>query len=400
MREALHAAKLFRVDQPIDPHLGVTRYLSDWQRRTGDEPCFLFTDVIGSRLPLVMNLPTRAALLGEMGLVDAPDAVARLADRLAVPASPVFAPSLATRDLGSLADLPLLWHQPGDAGRYLTAFVGALADDSGGGVGGRTNLGFYRGLVAGPREIILFMDPRTDAHRIVTARLADAPRVPITLFNGGPFGVYLAAAAKLPPTLDSFDAAARMGGGMLSLAGGDYPPAPADAEIVIEGHVTREHRSEAPFGEFKGYYSDTTSSPVVVVDRIRVRPDAQCLGLFCGKTSGLTLMALQNEVLLFDHLRRAGFAVETVRYPLDAFGEYLAVIESDTPSRAMVAAALDFDPRAKLVIAARPGVDVLREAIVFPAEVERRPYLRRGVQEGHRIGILCDRRSAYRWTEL
>ncbi len=395
MREALHAAKLFRVDQPVDPHLGVTRFLSDWQRRTGDEPCFLFTDVIGSRLPLVMNLPTRAALLGEVGLADDPHAVARLADRFAVPAAPVFAPGLAVRDLASLADLPLLWHQPGDAGKYLTAFVGALADGGGG-----TNLGFYRGLVAGAREIVLFMDPRTDAHRIVTAGLADAPRVPITLFNGGPLAVYLAAAAKLPPTLDSFDAAARLGGGELVLAGGDYPSAPAEAEIVIEGHVTREHRAEAPFGEFKGYYSDTTSSPVVVVDRIRVRDDALCLGLFCGKTSGLTLMALQNEILLFDHLRAAGFAVDTVRYPLAAFGEYVAVIESDTPSRAMVAAALDFDPRAKLVVAARPGVDVLKEAIVFPAEVECRPYVRRGRQEGHRIGIFCDRRHACRWTEL
>ncbi|TXC71457.1 UbiD family decarboxylase [Sphingomonas ginsenosidivorax] len=395
MREALQAAKLFRVDQPVDPDLGVTRFLSDWQRRTGAEPCFLFTDVIGSRLPLVMNLPTRAALLGEMGLADARGAVTRLADRLAVPAPPVFAPSLATRDLGSLAELPLLWHQPGDAGRYLTAFVGALADESGG-----TNLGFYRGLVAGPREIVLFMDPRTDAHRIVTAGLADAPRVPITLFNGGPFAAYLAAAAKLPSALDSYDAAGRLGGGAVALAGGDYPSAPADAEIVIEGHVTREHRTEAPFGEFKGYYSDATSSPVVIVDRIRVRDDAQCLGLFCGKTSGLTLMALQNEVLLFDHLRTAGFAVDTVRYPLDAFGEYMAVIESEAPSAAMVAAALDFDGRAKLVVATRPGVDVLKEAIVFPAEVERRPYIRRGRQEGHRIGILCDRRTDHRWTEL
>ncbi|WP_380785922.1 UbiD family decarboxylase [Sphingomonas sp. R86521] len=396
MREALRAAKLFRVDRPVDPDLGVTRFLSDWQRRTGDEPCFLFTDITGSPLPLAMNLPTRAALLAEMGLADAPDPIAQLADRLATPAPPVFAPSLATRDIASLADLPLLRHQPGDVGKYLTAFVGALADGERGG----TNLGFYRGLVAGPREIVLFMDPRTDAHRIVTAGLAHAPRVPITLFNGGPLSVYLAAAAKLPATIDSFDAAARFAGQDLVLAGGDYPSAPAEARIVIEGHVTRERRTEAPFGEFKGYYSDATDSPVVVVDRIRVRDDAICLGLFCGKTSGLTLMALQNEILLFDHLRSAGFAVDSVRYPLDGFGEYLAVVESAAPSQAMVAAALDFDPRAKLVVVGHPGIDVLKEAIVYPAEVERRPYIRRGKQEGHRIGMLCDRRGDYRWTEL
>ena len=51
MREAMRAAKLFRVERAIDPDLGVTRFLSGWQRRTGEEPCFLFTDVAGSRLP-------------------------------------------------------------------------------------------------------------------------------------------------------------------------------------------------------------------------------------------------------------------------------------------------------------------------------------------------------------
>ncbi len=396
MREAMRAAKLFRVERAIDPDLGVTRFLSGWQRRTGEEPCFLFTDVAGSRLPLLMNLPTRSALLCEMGLATEAGAIPQLARRLSTPASLVRGETLATRELASLGDLPLLRHQPGDAGKYLTAFVGALAcRDT-----GSTNLGFYRGLVAGEREIILFMDPRTDAHRIVTAGLAETGRIPITLFNGGPLSIYLAAAAKLPPALDSFEAAARLAGRPLALAGGDCPPAPAEAEIVIEGHVTRETRAEGPFGEFKGYYCTPTVSPVIVVDRIAVRDDAYCLGLFCGKRSGLTLMALQNEILLFDHLRRSGFDIETARYPLDAFGEYVAVIVSEAPSRAMIAAALDFDPRAKLVVATRPGVDMLKEAIVFPAEVERRPYMRRGQAEGHRLGVLCDRRNDYRWVEL
>ena len=43
---------------------------------------------------------------------------------------------------------------------------------------------------------------------------------------------------------------------------------------------------------------------------------------------------------------------------------------------------------------------MLKEAIVFPAEVERRPYMRRGQAEGHRLGVLCDRRNDYRWVEL
>lgn len=398
MRDALRAAKLLRVDRPLDPDLEVTRFLTEWQRNTGTEPCFLFNQVAGSQVPLVMNLPDRTALLDALGLDDTAGAITELARRLgaATPSLEWAETGLATHALADLAQLPLLRHQPRDAGKYLTSFVGSLQCPE----TGLINLGFYRGLVSGPDQIVLFMDPRTDAHRIVTAQFEQTDRVPISLYNGGPLASYLAGAAKIPPQLDSFAAAARFAGRPLKLVRNGYPAVPHDAEVVIQAHVTRELRAEGPFGEFKGYYCAPTMSPVVQVDRILVRDDALCFGLFCGKHSGLTLMALQNEIFMAEHLARAGFGIDRVTYPLAAFGEYMAIIETQNPSRALVAAALDFDKRAKVVAAIYPGADPLKELAIFPSEADLRPYMRYGQQEGHRIGLFCDRRKGYDWTEF
>lgn len=393
MRDALDFAKLIVVDRPLDPVLEVTRYIADWIRRFGHEPVFRFDAVRGSPgIPLVMNLLTRDILLRTLR-VD--DSIGELVDRLEAPGVVVPRDSDATRCVAGLSALPLLHHQPGDAGKYLTAFIGCLTDAD----GGRHNLGFYRAQVVGERELLLFADPRTDAHRIIAAGLGERDGVPITLFNGGPLSAYLAAAAKIPPDLDSFEAAARLQGSPFDVDHSAYPPAPAGAEIVLRGMVTREIRDEGPFGEFKGYYSAPTRSPLVRIDSIRTRPDPWCLGLFCGKQSGLTLMALQNEILLFAHLRRLGFAVRSVRYPLAAFGEYAAVIASDSPSAEMLDAAMAFDTRAKMVVVAHDTGDIASEFAIFPTDARLRPYRRHGRTEGKQVGLISARTSGYRWTE-
>jgi len=396
MRDALDLAKLIVVDRPLDPVLEVTRYIGEWNRRFGHDPIFRFDAVRGSAgIPLVMNLLTRETLLRSLGVGDLPSPLRALGERLEAPGVVVERGSDATRDIAGLGELPLLHHQPRDAGKYLTSFIGSLTDPD----GGRHNLGFYRAQVAGERELILFADARTDAHRIITAGLARRDSVPITLFNGGPLSLYLAAAAKIPPGLDSFEAAARLQGSPIHIDCGDYPPAPADAEIVLHGQITREIRDEGPFGEFKGYYSGTTRSPVVRIDAIRSRDDPYCLGLFCGKESGLTLMALQNEMLLFAHLRALGFAVRSVRYPLAAFGEYAAVIEADAPTPDMLEAAMAFDGRAKLVVVAHDATHIAKELAIFPTDSRHRPYIRHGRAEGQQIGLISARTLGYHWTE-
>jgi 2,5-furandicarboxylate decarboxylase 1 len=395
VRDALSCAKVMIVDRPLDPILGVTEFISDWIKRHGFYPTFQFNNVSGSPgFRLIMNLLKRDILLQNMN-VTAAAWLRTFAERLQTSGSVQSGQSLARHQLSSMYDLPVLQHQPRDKGRYLTSFVGCLKDPS----GNAYNLGFYRALVTDALQIVLSIDPRTDAHRIVSAGLQQDGGVPITLFNGGPLCCYLAAAAKLPDTIDSFDAAARLQGRALRIDQSNFPPAPVEAEVVIRGVVTERRLAEAPFGEFKGYYCAPSSGPAVDVQQIHFRQDPYYLGLFCGKESGLTLMSMQNEFLLFSHLRKCGFEVGDVHYPLRAFGEFFTLIETPSPSLELLDAAMEFDQRSKVFIVGEQLRNVAGELSIFPFQSRNAAYVKRGRAEGERIGVVCRRSVKHQLVE-
>ena len=395
MRDALRSARVMVVERPLDPVLGITAFIGDWIKRHGFYPTFQFNKVEGSpNVRLIMNLLKRDVLLRAMN-VESGSVLQTLSDRMELPGSVRSSRSQAVHRLASLGDLPVLQHQPGDRGRYLTSFVGCMKDPA----DGTFNLGFYRALVCSGQQIVLHIDPRTDAHRIVEAGLRDNGGVPITLFNGGPLSCYLAAASKLPNGIDSFDAAARLQARPLTVDRTNFPPAPVESEIVIRGVVGDHRLPEAPFGEFKGYYCAPTTGPVVDIQQIDTRTEPYYLGLFCGKESGLTLMSIQNEILLFSHLKKCGFAVSAVRYPLQAYGEFLTLIETPEPSSDMLAAAMAFDRRSKMFVVAEQIADLPGELAIFPFAVHRSEYVKRGVAEGDRIGVVTKRSVPHQWVE-
>ncbi|MFY0580467.1 UbiD family decarboxylase [Cystobacter fuscus] len=399
MRTAMNKSKLFVVSEPLDPELELTRFIGEWMHRYGSQPTFLFSQVKGFPLfKVVMNLLKRPLLLQSL---QAPleEYLPVLSERLRQGHADVrIARSPATERLTGLEQVPVMRHQPGDVGRYFTSAITCLHNPD----TGVHNLGFYRALVKGPRRCVIFMDPRTDAHRILQGQWARGrTEVPITLHVGGPPSLYLGAAASVPYDEDSHVFASRLSGSTILLdeGPGGYPPAPVEAEFVIRGRILREEDEEAPFGEFKGYYCAPTRSPVLEVDEVHCRPDAYFLGLFCGKESGLTLMSLQNELLMYHRLRARGFVVEDVRNPLGAFGEFLTLIQTPEPGREMLEAAMEMDKRSKMVVVVQDIQRVLAELAVHDFDVLPAAYIKRGQQKGDRLGLVVRRTEQLRWVE-
>ncbi len=401
MREALKAAKIFVVKQRLSPDLEITRYVSKWMKLHRSSPPLLFVNVAGyPTFHVLMDPFSRDVLLSSLAVSDTdylPTLVHRLRGRGVTTTTEV---SHATVGLDSLYSLPVLRHQPRDAGRYITSAVLCLRSPN----DRLCNLGIYRICVKGPRRCVVFLDRRTDAHRLLIEHWnAGIGEVPTTLYLGGPPATYLAAAGCVPATRDSYEFAAALGGQSISLAEDSrlpYPPAAAEAEIVIRGRITKEVDDEAPFGEFKGYYCKPTRSPVLVVDDIAVRPEAMYPGLFCGKESGLRLMSLTNEILMYDHLRSLGHEVSRVSYPLSAFGEFLALIESPRPTSDALTAALEFDKRAKMVVLSESIERPQAELSIFDFDAKCASYVKRGESHGHRIGILAARKESVDWVEF
>jgi len=399
MRSTMKNAKLFVADEPMSPDLEMTRFISEWMKKYGEYPTFLFPQVRGfPHFKIVMNLLKRPLLLQALELPQ--EGYLRVLDeRLRGGRSDVRrTASLATKRLEGLDQVPVMVHQPGDKGRYFTSAVACMHNPEAGGY----NLGFYRALVQDSRRCVIFMDPRTDAYRILQGQWASGKKeVPITLHIGGPLSTYLSGASNVPYDKDSYEFASCISGSPLHLddRGGGYPPAPAEAEVVLRGRVLNELGEEAPFGEFKGYYCKATKSPVMEIDEIFCRPDPYFLGLFCGKESGLTLMSLQNEMLMFHQLRSRGFAVEDVVNPLESFGEFLTLVQSPEPNKELLDAAMQIDKRTKMVVVSQDVRRTLADLAIHDFEVSSMAYMKRGQRRGDRLGLIVRRTEEFRWVE-
>ncbi|MDP1075156.1 UbiD family decarboxylase, partial [Klebsiella pneumoniae] len=59
---------------------------------------------------------------------------------------------------------------------------------------------------------------------------------------------------------------------------------PAEAEIVIEGHVLLdEHADEGPYGDHTGYYNSVETFPVFQATCVTMRKDPIYLTTFTGR---------------------------------------------------------------------------------------------------------------------
>jgi 4-hydroxy-3-polyprenylbenzoate decarboxylase len=256
-------------------------------------------------------------------------------------------------------------------------------------------------LVRDNRTGVIFIDPRTDAHRILQmAWNGGAHDVRITLYAGGPVASYLAGAAAMPTTEDGYCFAARLGARDIVVDQCAYPSAPVDSEIVLRGRVLHVLADEAPFGEFKGYYCQPTRSHVIEIDEVWCRPDAYFLGLFCGKESGLELMSLPNELLMFQHLRAQSLPVSDVRYPLKAFGEFLTIIDAPfDAAHEVLESAMRFDRRTKVIVVGPAAQSLWKSLSIFDFDAFTLPYTKRSADHGSRLGIVLRRTGDFRWTE-
>ncbi|WP_269857186.1 UbiD family decarboxylase [Streptomyces sp. RPT161] len=375
------AVPLYVYDQPLSSRIEVARTLAELERERGSRPTTVFTRITERPGTRVLGHPyPRAVLLAALGTTEQ----ARLplmAARLAAAPHPVRPGAVRRQEVGGLEALPVLQHRPGDAGPYITAGVGVTTRPDGSGA----NLGFYRIQVVGSDEARIFLDPRTDGHRNLQAWHATGQPMPISVFLGADPCFTVVAASRLPADGDDYQIASRLADRPLGVGGS--PPVPDDATHVISGLVLDRDEVEGPFGEFKGYYAEARRSSVLRVTGVSAVPGAPFPSIVAGGESGLTLMSFQNEYLMYAYLTGHGYSVRSVRYSLRARGEFVALIESDEPSRELVREAMKFDVRSKVIICGPDLSNVGQALATYGFDTLTEPYYRKGKVEGERVGL-------------
>jgi 4-hydroxy-3-polyprenylbenzoate decarboxylase len=269
------AGELHTIDTTVDPRLEIGE-ISDRVVKAGG-PALLFTNVKGSRFPVLTNqFGTRRRMAMALDASDLDEVAARV--RSTIEFSPPGA-SLVEKigalmrlaPLGNaipktarngsaydvvlrepdLSKLPVLTTWPLDAGPFITLPLVITKDPK----TNRPNVGMYRMQVYNKRETGMHWQRHKQGRAHAAAW---GNKIPVAVAIGTDPVLTYAATAPLPPVLDEFAFAGLLRGEPVELVQARTVDlkVPAEAEFVLEGYVDNEDlRVEGPFGDHTGVYS-------------------------------------------------------------------------------------------------------------------------------------------------
>jgi 2,5-furandicarboxylate decarboxylase 1 len=354
---------LLVVDREVSPKhetAAIVAKLEDRQR----SPIVWFQRVEGTEFPVVSSV---AGSQGRMALalgVPLKDLSKRWAEGCERPIAPELvedAPVYQNLFAGDDVDLsilpPLVYHQHDAEAPYLTAAIVAARDPQ----TRKINLSFHRLMVDGRNRTGIFIEKKKHLDRIFERYRAMKSPMPIAVFIGWHPAWALGALYSGSPDVEEYDVIGGLLGRALPVAKTRTQPdliVPAASEFVLEGTVDpQETIEEGPFGEFTGYGTGKTRSPVFTVTALAHRDGAIFQDVVSGHMEHLVLPMLAIEYRMLHDAKRASENVTRVvlAAPLTAIVA-LAKTSDDEPRR-IIEAILNGDIYAKQVIVVDDDVD-------------------------------------------
>ena len=149
------------------------------------------------------------------------------------------------------------------------------------------NLGIYRMQVTGRDTTLMrWLAHRGGAQHHRRWGAGRREPLPAAAVIGADPGTILAAVTPVPDTLSEYQFAGLLRGRRVELVDCKTVPlkVPAQAEIVLEGHVSLdEYGDEGPYGDHTGYYNAVERFPVFRLSAITMRRDPIYLSTFTGR---------------------------------------------------------------------------------------------------------------------
>ena len=151
----------------------------------------------------------------------------------------------------------------------------------------KANLGIYRMQITGRNTTLMrWLRHRGGAQHHAARAASGGDSLPAAAVIGADPGTIIAAVAPVPDTMSEYQFAGLLRGRRVELVDCKTVPlkVPAEAEIVLEGHVSlTASEDEGPFGDHTGYYNAVESFPVFSVSAITMRQQPIYLTTFTGR---------------------------------------------------------------------------------------------------------------------
>ncbi|WP_374687105.1 UbiD family decarboxylase [Promineifilum sp.] len=243
--------------------------------------------------------------------VPVPQLMHHLAQALDAPVAPPLVEAAPCQEVVveavNLFDLPILLHLPQDAGHYVASNVVVIEDPDLG-----RNMCYHR---------LLRLDERRFAARIVENRgTYNAWRktegdLPVAICIGVSLAVHLAASMSPPPGVDELSVAHALAPTPLVKCLTNNLAVPADAEIVLEGRITKRLVDEGPFMDLTETMDITRMQPVIEIDLITHRRDPIYHALLPGGLEHKLLMGMPKEPTIFAEVNKVARCTGAVITP-------------------------------------------------------------------------------------
>jgi 4-hydroxy-3-polyprenylbenzoate decarboxylase len=315
------AGELVRVTAPVSPVLEITEIQTRLLAEKG--PAVLFENVIlasGARspMPVLANLfgtvarvargmgkkPGELRQLGEaLAFLRQPEPPATLREALQMgpsllktvlamkPRAVAKAPCqevVLTGDAIDLGALPVQTCWPGEPAPLVTwPLVVTQGPHPGEDRADAFNLGIYRLQVTGRNTTLMrWLRHRGGAQHHARWKAERPEPLPAAAVIGCDPGTMLAAVTPVPDTMSEYQFAGLLRGKKTELVECVSVPlkVPAEAEIVLEGHVSLDETGdEGPYGDHTGYYNAVERFPVFRLSAITMRRQPIYLTTFTGR---------------------------------------------------------------------------------------------------------------------
>ncbi|MDN5343901.1 MAG: hypothetical protein PWQ18_12 [Clostridia bacterium] len=270
--------------------------------------------------------------------------------------------------------LPLVRHFEQDAGRYISSGIVVARDPR----TGRYNLSFHRLQLKGRDRMGISLHSRGHLWQYFNHAEAAGRDLEIAVIIGAHPALYLAAATKIPDSVDDYEVAGSLLGSPVRLVRGVATglEVPAEAEYILEGKILAGVREpEGPFGEYTGYATSRSTNNIFAVTAITSRQEPVFLELIPGfSTEHILLSQATKEVSLLQKLKEQIPGVRALNLPKNGchFHAYLS-LEQAARGQARQALMLLFglDPYIKLAVAVDADIDVYNEEEVMWALATR-----------------------------
>ncbi|OGA68967.1 MAG: hypothetical protein A3G83_11650 [Betaproteobacteria bacterium RIFCSPLOWO2_12_FULL_68_20] len=300
------AGELIRIDKPVDPLTQMGSLL--YQSR---EKALLFENLPHGWRSLGQapaNVRHAALAFGEREETVVPAIAARLGARIppqTLGDGPVKQVKLGRGEF-DLTQLPVHVAGQRDAGPVIGSGLLVSRDPD----TGARNVSFHRLQIKGAAKSGVLLYPRHTWKNYLKYQERNQP-MPVAIFIGHHPAYYLAAATTAAYGVDEFEIAGAYLGEPARLVKCETVDleVPAEAEIVLEGHIPPHVREEeGPFSEFQDYYvTGSGKNPIVEYQYMTRRRDAIFKNLQNGsEMEGCVFHKLPMSATIFRRLKDVG----------------------------------------------------------------------------------------------